>query len=469
MLHRLPSASVYRLALAFFAIAVAACAESEDREIGPFWFDRTFPGGDQIKGFRPFWDEVRNAEGELISTSVLYPLWHQEIAPDAQIRRWSFFNIINREHNAATDETRFDFWPFFFSRDSGAADSPADYDALFPVTGDVPQRFGQDRMSWVFFPLYGRFEKNGMVTTTTPWPFIKTISGEGHQGFELWPVAGHRETKNVSSESFALWPLIYRKRTGPADEPTAMQAGFLPFYALDRSPGYISETYLWPFFGYVDRTEPYRYHATHYLWPFWVQGRGDDRRINRWAPFYSHSKLRGHEKTWVMWPLWRQAEWTDRALLHERKQFLYFVYHSTVQKSLSNPDAAPASKVHLWPFFSAWDNGAGHKQVQVLSPIEVFLPQNDRTRRLWSPLFAIYRYDEDESGETEHRLLWGLLKWSSNASTGTRTVSVGPLARYESSSAGKRMTLLGDQLGLDKREGLRAWVPFFNPSSASKP
>ena len=170
-----------------------------------------------------------------------------------------------------------------------------------------------------------------------------------------------------------------------------------------------------------------------------------------------------------MWPLWRQAEWTDRALLHERKQFLYFVYHSTVQKSLSNPDAAPASKVHLWPFFSAWDNGAGHKQVQVLSPIEVFLPQNDRTRRLWSPLFAIYRYDEDESGETEHRLLWGLLKWSSNASTGTRTVSVGPLARYESSSAGKRMTLLGDQLGLDKREGLRAWVPFFNPSSASKP
>ena len=307
------------------------------------------------------------------------------------------------------------------------------------------------------------------MTTTTPWPFVKTISGDWHRGFELWPIAGHREADNVSAESFALWPLIYRKRTGPADEATALQAGFLPFYALDRSPGYRSETYLWPFFGYVDRTAPYRYHATHYLWPLWVRGRGDDRHVDRWAPFYAHSTMRGHDKTWIMWPLWRQATWQDRALQHERKQFLYFLYHSTVQRSLSDPDAAPASKVHLWPLLSAWDNGAGRKQVQVLSPIEVFLPHNDRTRRLWSPLFALYRYHEDETGTIEHRLLWNVLKWSRNKTAATRTMSLGPVVRYESSPEGKRVTILGNLLGASQRDGLRAWVPFFRSPSSTKP
>ncbi|WP_221032220.1 hypothetical protein [Actomonas aquatica] len=473
MLQHLIRALLVLTALASVGAAAARADETtaETFDRGPFWFRSVTAEGDHVTGLRPFWDAVRDDEGQLISASVLYPLWHREVAPAAEVSRWSFFNLINYERNDATGTTRFDAWPFYFSRQTDT-DSSDDYRAVFPIYGDVPQRFGQDRLNWVFFPLYGRFEKNGAVTTTTPWPFIKTITGEGHRGFEVWPLGGHREsTMHESAESFALWPLYYRKRTGPADNPTSLQTGFLPLYALDRSPGYRSETYLWPFFGYVDRTEPYQYHARHYFWPLWVQGRGDDRYVNRWAPFYSHSIRRGYDKTWVMWPLWRQATWHDANLQHERRQFLYFLYHSTVQTSLHNPDAAPARKTHLWPFFSSWDNGAGRKQVQAFSPVEVFFPHNERVRRLWTPLFNVYRYNRDDSEDVvEHSVLWNLIKWSRRPGERAHRVSLlGPLLRLRTAPGEKSFTLFGDQLGLEYDDGLRARTPFTSSSSTASP
>ncbi len=466
-MRRLVSAS----ALVFAASAGRCVAETdESAAVGPFWFQGTTAEGDTVRGLRPFWDEVRNEEGELVSASFLYPLWHQEVLPEAEFRRWTLFNLVNYERDEVSGLTRFDAWPFYFSRQTDQEDE-SDYRALFPFYGDIHQRFGQDRLTFALFPLYGRFEENEVVTTTTPWPFIKTISGGGMSGFEVWPLGGHRAADDGGfAESFALWPFYYRKRTGPAEDPATLQTGLLPFYALDRSEGYVSETYLWPFFGYVDRTAPYRYHATHYLWPLWVQGRGENRTVNRWAPFYSHSEIRGHKKTWIMWPLWRDATWRDATLQHHRRQFLYFLYHSDVQTSLHHPDAAPASKTHLWPFFSAWNNGAGRKQVQVLSPIEVFLPHNERTRRLWSPLFALYRYDENEvENRVEHRLLWSLLKWSHRREADAHAVSLGPLVTFATSPDEKRLSFFGGKLGVAFDGGLRAWTPFSDSSTAASP
>ncbi len=458
------------------SVGGAARAETTEelKEVGPFWGTQRSTVGQTSKSLRPFWEEVRDADGNLLSGSVLYPLWHTEIYPEATTRSWSLLNLIQYERNESAGVTRLDAWPIYFSRDtdSQAADAAElDYHALFPIYGDVPQRLSQDRLQFVLFPLYGRFEKAGVVTTTTPWPFIKTVTGDVQHGFEFWPLGGRRAALDDSyAESFALWPLYYRKRLGPANDPTTLQTGLLPFYALDRSPGYISETYGWPFFGYVDRTAPYRYHATHYFWPLWVQGRGEGRYINRWAPFYSHSNLRGSEKTWILWPLWREATWRDQKLEHRRRQFLYFVYHATQQSSLYNPDAAPATKTHLWPLFSAWDNGAGRHQVQVLSPLEVFFPHNDRIRRLWSPLFALYRYNANEArGRTEHRLLWGLVKWKSDQREQARAFSLGPLLTFRTQPGEQRLSFLGDRLGLDFDGQLHAWARDPASSSAASP
>ena len=103
---------------------------------------------------------------------------------------WTFFNLINHRRVAspsgAADLEAFDVWPVYFSRQTGEPESS--YRAVFPLYGDIHNRFGQDRWKWVLFPFYGRFEQNGVTTTTVPWPFLKILRGNGHRGVE--PRAG---------------------------------------------------------------------------------------------------------------------------------------------------------------------------------------------------------------------------------------------------------------------------------------
>ncbi|GAB1488999.1 hypothetical protein MASR2M8_14500 [Opitutaceae bacterium] len=402
-------------------------------------------------GLRPLYLERQKPGGRVSEAYFLYPLLSYRTQADGY--RWSFLNLINRaftkSSSAGTTDTEeaLDIWPVYFSRTSKHPE--ASYRAVFPLAGSIPRRFGQDRLSWFLFPLYGRFEKRGTTTLTVPWPFIKILSGDSHTGFELWPLFGTRGKPGVYRERFALWPLIYDHQTwSEGGQTSGRKIGLLPFYARDEAESYRSETYVWPFFGYVDRTAPHRYHASNYLWPLWVQGQGDDRRINRWAPFYSHSLIKGTEKTWILWPLWRQSTWTEGELAHQRAQFLYFLYNANVQRSASRPDAEPASKIHVWPLVSAWNNGAGRKQWQILSPFEVFFPHNEQVRLSWSPLFALYRFDQTKPGETRHVALWNAISYHRNRAAAETEFHLGPLISMERNQDQGRLALLG---------GLLAW------------
>jgi hypothetical protein len=238
-----------------------------------------------------------------------------------------------------------------------------------------------------------------------------------------------------------------------------VKVGFLPFYTRDTGPGYISETYGWPFFGYSDRTAPYRYHETRYFWPLLVQGEGDNRHVNRWAPLYSHSVIKGYDKTWYAWPLYRHVQWEADELAQQKDQLLFFLYWSLEQRSLTNPSAAPAKKTHLWPLFSAWDNGAGRRQVQALSPFEVFFPNNEKVRQLWTPLFALYRYDHQPDESVRHALLWNAITW--RRSVTEREFHLGPLYRSRTDAAGGRRWALGLGLvGAERDPATGRWRPF---------
>lgn len=436
--------------------------------LGPFIFSRSAteasPG---TGGVRPVYVEKRAIDGTVTDAHVLYPLFSYRTHLSGY--RWTFLNLINRTRSEQAPDT-FDVWPFYFSRQTG--DPATSYRAILPLHGTVTQRFGQDRLSWTLFPLYARWEKRGTVTTTAPWPFIKVLRGDGHEGFELWPLFGRRGKRGEYREQFYLWPLIYKNEKYEGAVRTDESLGVLPFYARDTRPGYRTETYGWPFFGYVDRTEPYRYHATHYFWPFWVQGRGDDRHVNRWAPFYTHSMMKGVDKTWVAWPLWRRARWTEAGLAHQRRQFLFFLYNDTLQRSATRPDLPHARKTHVWPFFSHWNNGAGRRQTQVLSPFEVFFPHNEPVRLAWSPLFALYRYDENGAREVRHSLLWDAVTYRRADEGRQRTFHLGPLFSTESTPGSRRFAFGAGLFGF-KQEAGRGWRPFFaefnRPSQQSAP
>jgi hypothetical protein len=337
----------------------------------------------------------------------------------------------------------FDIWPFWFSRETG--DPTTSYQALFPVAGTIKHRLGFDRLSWVAWPLYFQSEKKGAITTATPWPFVRSTRGNV-SGFALWPFFGWQERTGVSRREFYLWPLGYNNTTSPANDapagtPPKREYAALPFYAHASGPGYRGETFLWPFFGYTDRTAPKVYHESRYLWPFLVQGRGEDHYVNRWGPFYTRSVIGGYDKTWIAWPLFKELRWTSEGVVQTKTQLLYFLYWSRVQRSPTNPKLAAASITHVWPLVSVWDNGAGHRQWQFPSPLEVFFPGNEKVRAAWTPLFSLVRHDERADGNVRTSLLWDGVTWE-RRDTGRQTeFHVGPLFSATTQAGERRIAL----------------------------
>lgn len=422
--------------------------------LGPFLFSGPDPGPYDAHswGFRPFF--VHRVDDETDRTNILYPLFFYRKYPGSY--KWSIFDLINHE-GISNDVTRaggpldrhFDVWPFYFSHETG---NPIDtYHALFPIFGTMKYRLGYDQLTWAPFPLYVESVKKKTRTYYTPWPIVRFIEG-AENGFALWPLFGMTTGPGPARHSYFIWPLIWDNTVlpGPNDpEGTApgTQVGFLPFYTREKSPDSISENFLWPFFGYTERRSPDRYSEQRYFWPFLVQGRGDDRIVNRWGPVYTHSDVKGLDSTWLLWPLFHRTKWIDGDIGQEKTQFFYWIYWSQEQRSVSRPGVAHAYKRHVWPVISAWDNGAGSRQVQIPSPLEVFFPDNPDMRDSWTPLFSIYRYDHRPDGETRNSLFWDAITWRHDASRALVEFHVGPILGMRRRTDGTDWTILGFDFG----------------------
>lgn len=421
---------------------------------GPLAFFGPEPGTDQgtVEGFRPFY--VRSTDATCVKTDILYPLFFYRQYPDNYT--WSILQLINGKGlnaNAAKaagpKDQHFDLWPFYFSHETDDPDES--YHALLPIYGNIKYRLGYQRLFWAPFPLYVQTVKHGTQTTYVPWPIVRIVTGDSH-GFGIWPLFGSTHGPGGSYSNFYLWPLGWNNAVEPGPQepegsPLTYHRAFLPFFSSDSGPGLESRTYLWPFFGYTEQASPLRYSERRYFWPFLVQGTGDGRRLERWAPFYTRSTSRFSESTWVVWPLWHRVSWNDGDVAQSKTQFFYFVYWSLDQRSDTNPAAAPAYKTHLWPLVSAWDNGAGSRQVQIPSPLEVFFNDNPDMRQTWTPLFSLFRYDHRPDGEARTSLLWGALSWRRDDRNGLREFHAGPLVGMRRGPAGDRWTILGFDFG----------------------
>lgn len=431
--------------------------------VGPLFFHVQAPGA-KSAGFRPLFMTAQT--GDAKQGNFLYPFFTWRSKPG--VRYFSFFQLVtfrSFDDPGRKPEDHFEIWPVYFSH---KANDPADsYTAVFPIAGTLRNRLGKDRWSFVLFPLYLQTEDHNQRVTHTPWPFIRRIDGPGYKGFEFWPLFGQREHTGISKQSFWLWPLGM-KTSGKLDQPVPDERfAMIPFYMKETGAGYRSETYVWPFFGYTHRTEPYVYNERRYLWPFLVQGRGDNRYVNRWGPFYTYSNIKGRQKTWYFWPLVRSQRWEDDGLRHEKDTLFYFVYSSLTQRSVSNPAAAPARRVHVWPLYSSWADGTGREQVQMLSPFDVFFPFNETVRQLWTPLFSLYRYERTADAATRHSFLWNAI--TSRKTATSSEFHLGPLFSNDRTGDQRRVAFLSGVFGMQRTAA--GWRPFlfdFRMKAANK-
>lgn len=452
---------------------------------GPLFFEKKEADGETASGFRPLWVQVRTPEERLRAVYLLYPLF--SYTADENTYKWSVFELIrrtDRKANAAPPRSileqqgEFEIFPFWFSRQTG--DPEMNYRGLFPIYGTVKNKFGIERASWTLFPLYAQTAKRGATTTYTPWPIIRVTRGAAH-GWGVWPLYTEVERPGVSRSQYYLWPLGFNVTRQPAPDAPAgtgprRDVGFLPFYTRSSGTGYENRDYLWPFFGYTEREQPVKYSEQRYFWPFFVQGRGDERIVNRWGPFYTHSINKGYDKTWYMWPLVRQAKWNDEGIDRQRTQFAFFLYWSETQRVPGRPSVAPANLTHVWPLFSTWDNGAGQKQWQALSPLDVFFPRNEKIRYAWSPLFALARHEQQAPGKTRTSLLWDAVTWERNESEARKEFHVGPLFSMSARAEERRIAVGNGLFGFKRPANGAGWKFFWldfppkpaNPTAGSR-
>jgi hypothetical protein len=438
---------------------------------GPLLFRKPAadPDGNTASGFRPIWVQLHNPAGEFRAGYFLYPIFSYTLDQDNY--HWSVFELIrswDRRDTAGPPtsvydrRSEFEIFPFWFSKESG--DPEMSYRALFPIHGTVKNKLGIERLSWTLFPFYVQNERRGAITTSTPWPIVRVTRGAAH-GWGVWPLFNFVDRPGVSRHETYLWPLGYNVTRYPSpDDPPGTaprrDIGALPIYARSTGPGYVSEDFIWPFFGYSDRTTPTRYSEQRYLWPLFVQGRGDNRYVNRWAPFYTHSISKGYEKHWFLWPLFRRGEWVDRSVARTRTQLLYFVFWNEVQRPANRPNGPSAEVTHLWPLFSHWDNGAGREQWQLFSPFDVFFPNNDKVRQVWSPLLAIARRERVAPGNARTSLLWNAITWEEHMHEERSEFHLGPLLGVTRHSGEQRVAIGNGLFGFRRGSG-SGWRMFW--------
>ena len=456
-----PASGVWKVGENFWPLSVdSEEGARETREmLGPFIERYSAPDQDWT-AVRPLWIRYdENAPLNPRSLYVLYPLFSYRATDPGYY--WNLFYLFRGsryETGGEVDSEDFEIFPFYFDRENHRIPELS-YWGFLPFYGEVKNRLFHDRIFWTLFPLYTGWENNGEITYGTPWPFVRYRTGNGSGGFALWPLFGTFERPGHYRHRYLLWPLIYERVSGLDQEEPRASYGFLPFYTYDEGPGgMVSESYLWPFFGYTDREEPY-YRETRYFWPFLVQGRGTPY-VNRWGPFYTHSIRNGVDKKWFMWPLLKRKSF-DTPQLHVRTwSFLYVLYWNQTQTALDESVDFKASKTFVWPLFSHWDSGQGEEQFQLLTPLIPWFKHNEVVRDLYSPLFALYRYQgNDESATWRRDFLFNLITVEKRESG--RRVTLGPVLDVRTGEEEGGFSILHGLFGRSREDGETHWRLFW--------
>ncbi|MEX0323483.1 MAG: hypothetical protein AB3N63_15075 [Puniceicoccaceae bacterium] len=375
----------------------------------------------QILSIRPFYTHFEYTDTGTSSSHFVYPFvnWHDQ----GEVQFGNVLNLIQYRRNQASEESFFQAFPFVFRY---KAQEPEDsYFAVWPIGGTLKNRLFRDRITFAAWPLFVQTEKGDETRTHIPYPFVQMLDGPKSRGFGLWPIYGHFERDNDYDHTWAAWPFFYNLKDDLDKQEPYVRFGALPFYARETASGLKSETWAWPFFGYTREWEPrVKYSENRYLWPFLVQGRGEEKYVNRWMPFYTHETRPGKAKRWYMWPFLKTEKFKEPGIVRDRTSLLYFLYRDEKQHF----SGTTARLTTVWPLLGYWNDGRGNRQMQMPDPFTVFFPRNEKVKENWSPLFALYRFDERMENK-RHSVLWDFIVWEKEADR-LEALYVGPVFQW---------------------------------------
>jgi hypothetical protein len=417
---------------------------------GPFYFFQQ-RDTETMWGVPPFFLCDRDDVTDRHEHDFLYPvLTHTYYGQES---RWQLFQLLSFAGGGEPDDTkthRFTIFPFYFQQ---RAENPdLNYTAVAPFYGHLKNRLFHDEMKFVMFPLYAETRKRDVVTKNYVYPFVHLRQGNGLDGWQFWPLAG-REHKAITTvtngygetsdmpghdRTFYLWPLYLKQDNGVgSDNPEKFRAA-IPFYAATRSPLRDSTTVLFPFFTMVNDREK-KYREWEGPWPFVIFTRGEGKTTDRVWPLFSRSRNATKESDSCLWPLYIYKRTHSDPLDKFTERFAFFLYVTAVEKNTAN--GAEKKRIEAWPFFTWKKEFNGNTRLQILAPLEPAIPNNRGIENNWSPLWSLFRAEENpRTGAATRSLLWNLYRRDSSPEKKKVSLLFG-LFRYESDKESRRTRL----------------------------
>jgi hypothetical protein len=424
--------------------------------LGPL-FKFQHRGDDRDLAVRPLFYETSNRKNKTAETEYLYPIASSNTSPEAstvQVLELYQKNIYRKDEEEKRQKGTMLF-PFYIS---GQSEKYGPYTSVFPIYGDIYERFWRDEYHYVLFPLYGRTVKNGTTNRNYLYPIFSTTEGEKESGFQFWPLYGQASKEGVYRKRFVLWPFFMQESSAlNTDNPTS-KLYLLPFYASTNSPKSTTHYYLWPFFGHKTEAEGNQ-EEWDYLWPFWRTIRGEKRTMDSYLPFYSLDAQQETRKRWIMWPLFKHEELNSAAFCRDRDRVLYFLYTDDRQ---SWPKINEETRrTAFWPLYVYNRDARGVRSLGIPAPVEPILDK-DGIERSWAPFWRLYQQKWDDNGDSAISLLWNLY-WRERRGD-SLAYELFPLVAYRSEQKSTDLRILKGLIRFrdgDGKKGLTFfWLPF---------
>ncbi len=423
---------------------------------GPLYFHEQ-KDDERSWGIPPLFSRMRNDPLETVEYDFLYPLFTYDRYGEQY--RAQFLHLLSFAGGATQVETnrnRFTIFPFYFQQRSTLPEE--NYTALFPVYGNLQNRLGRDRIHFVLFPGYSQTRRKDVVTDNYLFPFFHLRHGDNLSGWQVWPLLG-AEHKGITYRTnhwgdaqmiggheryMALWPLFHKQRNGLGTTNEQWQLAVLPLYAGLRSDARDSTTVLWPFFSKIeDRAKQYR--EWQAPWPFVVFADGPGKTTRRIWPLFgvSHNAVMRTET--YLWPIYRRTSLKSAPLDRQRTRVLLFLYSDLTERNMETGTAR--RKTDLWPLFTHRHDHNGNTRLQVLAILEPLMPGSHKIERDWSPLYALWRAEQNaRTGATSQSLLWNLYRREKTAG-GSRWSALFGLLQHSNQPGDARWRLLHMPLG----------------------
>jgi hypothetical protein len=418
--------------------------------VGPFFYDQQ-KDSEKTWALPPFFSTDTDPAVESHEDDFLYPLLTYEYY--GREYRWQLFELFSftggQDPNDG-EQKQFTIFPFYFQQRS--PDVNKNYTALVPIYGHINNRLFRDKIFFVLFPAYSQTTKRDVVTDNYFYPFFHLRRGDGLRGWQFWPIVGN-EHKDVTTSTngfgdvstvpghdkfFLLWPFYFKTADGIGTDDPEKSWGLLPFYVQLRSPLRDSTSVLWPFFTWIDERGK-KYHEWQGPWPFVIFTRGEGKTTSRVWPLFSQSHNQTMESDSYLWPVYRFHRIHADPLDQRRTRILFYLYENTVEKNTQT--GAQKQRVDMWPFFTWRRDFNGDSRLQILALLEPIVPNNRGIERNWSPLWSVWRSENNPKTDAHSQsLLWNLYRREATPVNKKCSLLFG-LFQYQSGSEMKKLRL----------------------------